>query len=137
PGFLPRGRRPARHAVRRSGSLDTHGHPECRQLREVLERSHDRRVRGRHLARQGVPGVLMEPAMIHDMKEAAEVSPLAGHTAPMSMLVDLARLEREYDERKPELDDPTQLVSFGTSGHRGSPFRGLAPHPTAGGATPV
>src|SRR3989441_5816030 len=42
----------------------------------------------------------------------------------MSMLVDLARLEREYYERKPEMDDPTQLVSFGTSGHRGSPFRG-------------
>ena len=40
------------------------------------------------------------------------------------MLVDLARLEREYYERKPDMDDPTQLVSFGTSGHRGSPFRG-------------
>jgi len=66
----------------------------------------------------------MEPAMIHDMKEAAAISPLAGKPAPMSMLVDLARLEREYYERKPELDDPAQLVSFGTSGHRGSPFRG-------------
>src|SRR2546425_5170737 len=42
----------------------------------------------------------------------------------MSMLVDLARVEREYYGRKPEMDDPTQLVSFGTSGHRGSPFRG-------------
>jgi len=66
----------------------------------------------------------MEPAMIHDMKEAAAISPLAGKPAPMSMLVDLARLEREYYGRKPEMDDPTQLVSFGTSGHRGSPFRG-------------
>jgi phosphoglucomutase len=66
----------------------------------------------------------MEPAMIHDMKEATAISPLAGKPAPMSMLVDLARLEREYYERKPEMDDPTQLVSFGTSGHRGSPFRG-------------
>jgi phosphoglucomutase len=62
--------------------------------------------------------------MIHDMKEAAAVSPLAGRPAPMSMLVDLARLEREYYARKPEMDDPTQVVSFGTSGHRGSPFRG-------------
>jgi len=62
--------------------------------------------------------------MIHDMKEAAAISPLAGKPAPMSMLVDLARLEREYYGRKPEMDDPTQLVSFGTSGHRGSPFRG-------------
>src|SRR5271165_143785 len=40
------------------------------------------------------------------------------------MLIDPARLEREYFERKPDLDDPGQLVSFGTSGHRGSPLRG-------------
>ena len=62
--------------------------------------------------------------MVHDTKEATEISPLAGKPAPASMIVDLAKLEREYYERKPELDDPTQLVSFGTSGHRGSPFRG-------------
>jgi phosphoglucomutase len=40
------------------------------------------------------------------------------------MLVDLARLEREYFERRPDLSDPNQMVSFGTSGHRGSPFAG-------------
>jgi phosphoglucomutase len=40
------------------------------------------------------------------------------------MLVDLGRLAREYQERKPDLRDPTQSVSFGTSGHRGSPLRG-------------
>ena len=62
--------------------------------------------------------------MTHDTKEAAAISPLAGKLAPTSMLVDLARLERDYYERTPEIDDPTQLVSFGTSGHRGSPFRG-------------
>ena len=62
--------------------------------------------------------------MIHDMKEAGSISPLAGKPAPASMLVDLARLEREYYECRPEMDDPTQVVSFGTSGHRGSPFRG-------------
>src|SRR2546428_132513 len=66
----------------------------------------------------------MEHAMVRDMKEPATVSPLAGKPAPKSMLVDLARLEREYYERKPDVGDPTQLVSFGTSGHRGSPFRG-------------
>src|SRR5262249_39272811 len=48
---------------------------------------------------------------------------LAGKPAPASMTIDLAKPEREYYERKPELADPTQLVSFGTSGHRGSPFR--------------
>src|ERR1700720_1939417 len=52
------------------------------------------------------------------------ISPLAGKPAPKEMLIDPARLEREYYERKPDLDDPNQLVSFGTSGHRGSPLRG-------------
>ena len=47
-------------------------------------------------------------------------SPLAGKPAPPEMLVDLGRLEREYYARRPDLDDPDQLVSFGTSGHRGS-----------------
>jgi phosphoglucomutase len=34
--------------------------------------------------------------------------------------VDLGYLERAYYERRPDLADPQQLVSFGTSGHRGS-----------------
>ena len=54
----------------------------------------------------------------------ANISPLAGRPAPKEMLVDLARLEREYFERRPDLSDPNQMVSFGTSGHRGSPFSG-------------
>jgi phosphoglucomutase len=66
----------------------------------------------------------MEPAMIHDTKEPVTISPLAGKPAPQSMLVDLARLERAYYERQPDVGRPTELVSFGTSGHRGSPFRG-------------
>ena len=52
------------------------------------------------------------------------VSPLAGRPAPRELLVDLARLEREYYERQPDLADPAQMVSFGTSGHRGSSLRG-------------
>jgi phosphoglucomutase len=52
------------------------------------------------------------------------ISPLAGKPAPKEVLVDLARLEREYFERRPDLDDPEQRVSFGTSGHRGSSLRG-------------
>ena len=52
-----------------------------------------------------------------------EISPLAGKPAPRNMLVDLARLEREYYERQPDIGDPDQLVSFGTSGHRGSSLR--------------
>jgi phosphoglucomutase len=52
------------------------------------------------------------------------ISPLAGKPAPKEMLIDPVRLEREYFERRPDLDDPGQLVSFGTSGHRGSPLHG-------------
>ena len=52
------------------------------------------------------------------------ISPLAGKSAPKEMLVDVARLEREYYLRKPDTGDPNQLVSFGTSGHRGSPLTG-------------
>ena len=40
------------------------------------------------------------------------------------MLVDLAKLEGEYYARKPDMGDPNQSVAFGTSGHRGSSFRG-------------
>jgi len=53
-----------------------------------------------------------------------DISPLAGKPAPKEMLVDLSRLEKEYFERRPDPDHPTQRVSFGTSGHRGSPFDG-------------
>ena len=52
------------------------------------------------------------------------ISPLAGKPAPKELLVDVARLEREYFERRPDLSDPNQRVSFGTSGHRGSSLDG-------------
>jgi phosphoglucomutase len=52
------------------------------------------------------------------------ISPLAGKPAPKELLVDLSRLERDYYERVPDADDREQLVSFGTSGHRGSSLRG-------------
>jgi phosphoglucomutase len=52
------------------------------------------------------------------------ISPLAGKPAPKEMLVDVARLEREYCDRRPDMGDPNQRVSFGTSGHRGTPLNG-------------
>jgi phosphoglucomutase len=52
------------------------------------------------------------------------ISPLAGKPAPKNLLVDLARLEREYYERQPDISDANQLVSFGTSGHRGTSLNG-------------
>ena len=52
------------------------------------------------------------------------ISPLAGKPAPKELLIDPARLQRDYYERKPDVRDPNQLVAFGTSGHRGSPLKG-------------
>jgi phosphoglucomutase len=54
----------------------------------------------------------------------AAISPLAGKPAPRDLLIDPAALERAYYERLPDLTNPDQLVSFGTSGHRGSSLNG-------------
>ncbi len=52
------------------------------------------------------------------------ISPLAGKPAPKEMLIDVARLEKLYYERQPDIENQNELVSFGTSGHRGSPLHG-------------
>ncbi len=52
------------------------------------------------------------------------LSPLAGKPAPKELLIDVVRLEKEYFDRKPDVSDRTQLVAFGTSGHRGSSLNG-------------
>jgi phosphoglucomutase len=65
-----------------------------------------------------------EIIMSTDLKVRPKVSPLAGQPAPKDVLVDLSRLEHDYYERRPDVDDPNQLVVFGTSGHRGSSLRG-------------
>ncbi|MFF8394998.1 phosphoglucomutase (alpha-D-glucose-1,6-bisphosphate-dependent) [Streptomyces sp. NPDC016172] len=44
----------------------------------------------------------------------------AGRPAGPEDLVDVARLVTAYYARRPDLDDPGQRVTFGTSGHRGS-----------------
>jgi phosphoglucomutase len=62
--------------------------------------------------------------MVTNAKKAAAISPLAGKPAPRQMLVDVARLERNYYERQPDPGDRSQMVSFGTSGHRGTSLRG-------------
>jgi phosphoglucomutase len=48
------------------------------------------------------------------------LSPLAGKPAPAELLIDVEQLLRDYYTRKPDVGEPQQLVSFGTSGHRGS-----------------
>jgi phosphoglucomutase len=69
-------------------------------------------------------GTLGAKASIASRKNQSSISPLAGRLAPKEMLVDVSQLEREYLERRPDVTDPNQLVSFGTSGHRGSPLNG-------------
>jgi phosphoglucomutase len=50
--------------------------------------------------------------------------PLAGKPAPVDVLIDVDRLLQAYYQRQPDLNDEQQLVSFGTSGHRGSSLDG-------------
>ena len=52
------------------------------------------------------------------------IHPQAGQPAPADSLIDVDALQRDYRERKPDMQDPTQRVSFGTSGHRGSALHG-------------
>jgi phosphoglucomutase len=67
-------------------------------------------------------GKTLPDALGVDVNES--ISPLAGQPAPKELLVDLARLEQEYFTRHPDWRDPNQMVIFGTSGHRGTPFAG-------------
>ncbi len=53
-----------------------------------------------------------------------QISPLAGKPAPKDLLINVAQLESEYYSRSPDPADPAQLVSFGTSGHRGTSSNG-------------
>lgn len=50
--------------------------------------------------------------------------PLAGQPAPENVLIHPEKLLSDYESRRPDCSDPAQLVSFGTSGHRGSAMAG-------------
>jgi phosphoglucomutase len=63
------------------------------------------------------------PSSVEKEQARTTISPLAGRPAPKEILIDVARLERDYYERQLDLSDPNQMVSFGTSAHRGSAFR--------------
>ena len=51
-----------------------------------------------------------------------KISPLAGKPIDPSRLVNVPRLMTAYFSGKPDASQPSQRVSFGTSGHRGSAF---------------
>jgi phosphoglucomutase len=50
--------------------------------------------------------------------------PLAGKTAPLDVLANIPRLVTAYFSERPDPANPAQRVTFGTSGHRGSAFKG-------------
>ena len=52
------------------------------------------------------------------------ISQAAGKPVDPSSLVDVAALLAAYTDTTPDPSDPAQRVAFGTSGHRGSSFRG-------------
>ena len=49
---------------------------------------------------------------------------LAGKPAPATLLIDVDRLIDAYYSKEPDPSDSEQIVSFGTSGHRGSSLAG-------------
>ena len=51
-----------------------------------------------------------------------QINPLAGKPAPLSSLIDVAKLVTAYFEIRPDPAIAAQRVVFGTSGHRGSSF---------------
>jgi len=51
------------------------------------------------------------------------VHKLAGKPAPHELLVNIPRLISAYYTNKPDTGNPHNMVSFGTSGHRGSSFK--------------
>src|SRR5947207_1375551 len=57
---------------------------------------------------------------VTETQMAAEPNPLAGKTAPPSMLVNVPRLMTAYFTGRPDPNVAAQRVAFGTSGHRGS-----------------
>ena len=57
-------------------------------------------------------------------QETRQVSPLAGKPPDPSRLVNVPRLIAAYYTERPDPSIPQQRVSFGTSGHRGSPLTG-------------
>ncbi len=53
-----------------------------------------------------------------------QVDPRAGKPAPRELLANVPRLVAAYYAYQPDPTDPSQRVSFGTSGHRGSSLSG-------------
>src|SRR4051794_1589679 len=79
---------------------------------------------GSHRSGSGVAQTRRPRVGTSEHQPAMAIHPLAGKPAPADLLIDVVALEREYHERQPDVGDKRQLVSFGTSGHRGTPGDG-------------
>jgi len=51
------------------------------------------------------------------------IHPLAGKKVPKSILVNIPRLISAYYINRPDVNEPSQKVAFGTSGHRGNSLK--------------
>src|SRR5262249_15647126 len=122
PKLLFRGRPAAVRALRQSAGMVSQSDFECGWLRKIFQRPNNCRICRRHLGCKGVPYFLL--ANCEGGSRHMPISSLAGNPAPRELLIDPSRLEREYYQRRPDLGNKNQLVSFGSSGHRGSPLNG-------------
>jgi phosphoglucomutase len=52
-----------------------------------------------------------------------KIHELAGHLAPLELLINVPRLVASFYALKPDASDPLQRIAFGTSGHRGSSLK--------------
>ena len=53
-------------------------------------------------------------------EKSHSVSPLAGKPVPQELVINIDALVSAYYKGQPDISNPNQLVSFGTSGHRGT-----------------
>jgi phosphoglucomutase len=58
------------------------------------------------------------------MEKIMVLHPLAGKPVPRELLINIPRLISAYYTCRPDIDNPAQRISFGTSGHRGSSLNG-------------
>ena len=71
-----------------------------------------------------MPGAVAAKVFRNLVHKRKSISRLAAQMAPRESLLDVTSLRLKYLDQRRDTEDPRQLVSFGTSGHRGSPLNG-------------
>ena len=71
-----------------------------------------------------MPGAVAAKVFRNLVHKRISISRLAAQMAPRESLLDVTSLRLKYLDQRRDTEDPRQLVSFGTSGHRGSPLNG-------------